>query len=231
MKKNLFKTNVAVLLSVMMFSSCQKSNDIASVESSAQKKFSFREIVSNPQFEKAYQQMEEKFMAQNRNQEIKFIAPFFTNDGFGVMQNVVFDPSDPNLNTMIAGQSAYYGTDLGPKDFYRKNNDGTVSVHINSKNAYSEHYDIATDVLLNGNNGNLNMSYTGPVVSYDITDPNGNVLFTINFIDWLNSNRSAVSFHGTCKVRQGITGPQKNLVSRMVANPGWTQTNIGFNLN
>ena len=48
MKKNLFKTSVAVLLSVMMFSSCQKSNDIASVESSAHDAFK-QKVIETPE--------------------------------------------------------------------------------------------------------------------------------------------------------------------------------------
>ena len=75
------------------------------------------------------------------------------------------------------------------------------------------------------------MTYTGPLVSFDIYDEDGNVIFTINYINWCGNNCSAISFHGNGKVRQGNTDPFKNLVSRRVGNPGKTQQNFDFTLN
>ena len=237
MKTNPLKTSVAIVLSVMMFISCQKSEEISPEVPSNARKFSLQEIVSNPQFVKAYQQMEAKFRAESRNTGAQFIAPFFTSEGFGLGQNmvvdVVCDPLDPTwcYGNIVEGQMAFIYGQLGPKDLYRVNPDGTVTVRVNSNSANASHLDVLPNIEHTSSTAHLNMTYTGPVVSFDIYDFDGNFLFTVNFIDWYANNRSAISFHGNGKVRVGNSGPFKTLVSRWVASPGFAHETSGFTLN
>ena len=230
MKSTIFSTAVALVMSAILFTSCEKSeNAPASPSPSVQQKISMKDLTSHPQFIQAYKQMEESFRAKNPDARVEFIAPWFTNDGFGLSKDIVLDFSGP-FPIFVSGQFAFFSTELDGNDYYRVNNDGTISVHVNSNRAYAEHYDIASSVVKYTESGHASMDFTGPVVSFDITDEFGNVIFTISFID-IGANPRAVSMHGNGQVRENGTGPKQNLVGRWVCNPGWTQTNIGFTLN
>jgi len=228
MKTNLLKSGLILMMSAFLFTACEKSDNDMAAPASA-KHMSISELASNPQFVAICKQRQEAYMAQHPESRVAFVDPFFTSDGFYMAQNLAFDFSGP-FPTIVSGQFAGFSADLGPNDFYRENNDGTISVHINSNTATAEHFDFATGVDMYTNSGHLNMDYTGEFVSFDITDEEGNVIFTISFIDY-NVNPNAVSFHGNGRVRENGTGPAHNLVGKLVANPGWTQVDIGFDLH
>lgn len=228
MKTTILRKAAVLLLTATIFTSCEKSENAPSTPS-VERKMTMQELVKNPQFLQAYKQMEESFRAKNPDARVEFIAPWFTNYGFGLSENLVLDFSGP-FPQFVSGQFASFSADLDANDYFRVNNDGTISVHISSNQAYTEHYDIASDIALSTNSGHMTVNYTGPVVSFDITDEFGNVLFTVRFIDFSNNPR-AVSMHGNGKVQENGIGPKRNLVGRWVCNPGWTQTNIGFDLN
>lgn len=235
MKANFIKTGLVIALSVLIFTSCKKSDisDVAPVPT--QQKISFKQILSNPQFAKAYKEMEAKFNAENRSPGAQFILPYFTSSGFGLLQNGVVEEDCTSyppycMYFIVSGQMAFFDTQLGPKDFFRRNPDGTVTVHINSKIANANHYDIAPNVELTGTNANLNMTYTGAVNSFSYEDWETGELITIYYIDMFNT-RGALSFHGNGKVRNGNTGPFKNLVSRWVWTPNGGPANSSFTLN
>jgi hypothetical protein len=230
MKNAFVKVAMLLTVSVMTLTSCEKAeNNLAPAAPSAERKMTMQELTSHPQFVQAYKQMEASFRAKNPDARVEFIAPWFSNEGFGLAQNVVLDFSGP-WPVITSGQFASFGADLDGNDYYRINNDGTISVHISSNSAYVEHFDIASAVALYDESGNMTINYTGEYVSFDITDEFGNVIFTVNFID-IGSNPKAVSMHGNGKVQENGVGPKQNLVGRWVCNPGWTQTNIGFTLN
>jgi hypothetical protein len=227
MKTTFLKAAAVLVLSATIFTSCEK-NESEPTTPSGERKMSMKELVSNPQFVAAYKKMEDAYKISHPESRVEFIAPFFTNEGFGLAQNVVPDPV--TFFPFLEGQFAFFMSEMDGNDFYRRNNDGTVTVQKNSNHGYVDHYDYATGVYMFTESGHVSMNYTGPVISFDITDEFGNVIFTLHFIDY-GSNPNAVNFQGNGQVRENGTGPQHNLVGRMVANPGWTQTNIGFNLN
>ena len=238
MKTNFIKNVLLIVLTAVIFTSCENS-ETTMAPSQTKKKLSLKEIVSNPQFIKVYKQTEEKFNKSNELNRItgaQFVFPFFTSSGFGLGQNVVVepwcDPSDPSfcIYQVVSGQFAFFDTQLGPKDFFRQNPDGTVTVHINSKIGNASHYDIVPDVEHTGTNAKLNMTYTGAVGSFSYEDWVTGELITIYYIDMFNTP-SALSFHGNGKVRQGNTGPIKTLVSRWVWTPNGGPENSSFNFN
>lgn len=228
MKTTCLKAAAVLVFSVTIFTACEK-NESGPTAQSGERKMTMKELTSHPQFVQAYKQMEESFRAKNPDSRVEFIAPFFTNSGFVLAQNLVFDFSGP-WPQIVSGQFAGFSADLDANDYYRVNNDGTVSVHISSNSGYVDHFDIASGVALYDESGQVTMNYTGEVVSFDITDEFGNVIFTVNFIDF-GLNPKAVSMHGNGKVQENGVGPKQNLVGQWVCNPGWTQTNIGFSLN
>ena len=229
MNNTLRKTGWAVVIASLLFTSCEKSQDSVAGPGATPKRIDFSQLASNPRFVNMVRQMESSSAARNPNGQAGFIAPFFTSDGFGMAENIVIDTSNGGF-AFVEGQFAFFQAEYDGNDFFRVNNDGTVSVHLNSDNAFLSHYDIASNVELTTNKGHLSMNYAGPAGSFDIFDPDGNFLFTIYFIDIFNNPR-AVSFQGSGMVSAGGNSRKQRLVGTWVANPGWTHINIGFKLN
>lgn len=228
MKKTFVKIAMMLAVSAIVFTSCEKSeNTLEPTAPTSERKMNIKELQSNPQFVAAYKKMEDAFLAKNPGSRAEFIAPFFTSSGFGLVKDIVIDW---NTFTLVEGKFAFFSADHDGNDFYRRNNDGTVSVHVTSNQAYAEHYDVATNALHFTNNGQMSLNYTGEEVSFDITDENGNVLFTIHFIDQY-ANPNAVSMTGNGRVKLDGTGAAQNLVARLVANPGWTNVNFAIDLH
>jgi hypothetical protein len=228
MKTNILKSALVLAASALLFTSCEKSENLnAPSASSTERKQTIADLKSSREFLTAYKQMEDAFAAKNAGSRAEFIAPFFTSEGFGLAKDVVIDW---NTFTLIEGKFCFFNTELDGNDFYRRNNDGTISVHVTSNQAYAEHYDVATDALHFTNNGNMSLNYTGEEVSFDITDEDGNVLFTVHFIDQM-ANPSAVSMTGNGRVKLNGTGAAQTLVARLVANPGWTNVNFEIKMN
>jgi len=228
MKTQFVKAAFALMIPALMLTSCEKSEDTTPV--SSERKMTLQEITSTPQFVEAYNNLKEKFYAQNPDSRVEFIAPFFMGDGFGLSRDLVFDFSGP-FPMVVDGESAFFASDLDGNDFYRQNNDGTVSVHVTSNRAYGEYADYGTGELLYSENGHLTMNYTGEVITLTFVDPvTGEVLATIHLVD-ISSNPSAISFHGNARVGENGNAPFQNLNSMWVCNPGWTQVNIDFSLN
>lgn len=89
-------------------------------------------------------------------------------------------------------ESAGFSAELDKGDFYRENNDGTVSVHVSSNNAeasYTEDLFDPTSLSLSGTGAQFSANYTGKVVEIPI--PGG----VIRFID-LETVERAVSIRG-----------------------------------
>lgn len=228
MKKVFVKIAMMLAATAIIFTSCEKSeNALAPSAPSAEKKVDIKALQSNKQFITAYKKMEDAFAAENNGSRAEFIAPFFTSSGFGLVKDIVIDW---NTWTITEGKFAFFSADHDGNDFYRRNNDGTISVHVTSNQAYGEHYDVATAALHFTDNGHMNLNYTGEEVSFDITDEEGNVIFTIHFIDQM-ANPNAVVMSGNGRVKLDGTGAAQNLVARLVANPGWTNVNFAIEMN
>jgi hypothetical protein len=69
------------------------------------------------------------------------------------------------LNFPISGQIASIDAAFGVNDFWRQNPDGSVSVKLNSNQAYASVYDYGTGEFYEGT-GHLNTKFTGSVENY-----------------------------------------------------------------
>lgn len=139
--------------------------------------------------------------ATNRN-GATFIVPFFSIEAWG------FAKYDPGMTYMSV---VYFAAPLSDNDFYRENPDGTVSVHINSRNADIYYFPNILDEnapFLFGTGGRYSSNYTGPVVDYG----NG-----FKFIDLENLRNASV--HGSGKVSETGLAPWKTLLLKFIANP------------
>jgi len=170
---------------------------------------------------------------QHENGNLKsgaeFIPAFFTNSLFGFFVDFEFYwDADCGCFYITSGEVAIFDTELDEDDFYRLNPDSTVSVHINSKTANAFYGNIAENTYAFGNNCNMTMNYTGDwvIVTYEWEGET----YTYQFVD-MNSNPSAVVWHGAGKVQFDGTGPKHNLVAHLTANPGWTNVNRWLNIN
>jgi len=157
----------------------------------------------------------------------QFIPAFFTMDGFGIGEDLVFD----EYWNIIGGEIAFFMTELDEDDFYRLNPDSTVSVHINSNTAYSEYAKFYPDFTYEfawGQNAHITMNYTGAWVIFSF-EWDG-VTYTFQFVD-IGSEPNAVVWHGAGKVQFNGTGPKRNLLAHLTANQGWTNVSAWLNIN
>ena len=122
----------------------------------------------------------------------------------------------------------FFSTELDEDDFYRLNPDGSVSVHINSKNADAFYANIGEGTVAFGCGCNMTMNYSGAWVI--LTFEFDGVTYTFQFVD-AGSNPSAVIWHGAGKVQFSGTGPKHNLVAHLTASQGWTNVNLQLNIN
>jgi hypothetical protein len=207
--KKIIKLSLSLFMSALFFSSCQKENPgDENVTTPAGNQHSLLTAQNKQQISNGFMAYYEKNI-QNQgsnapsNNEI-FIAPFFSTESTGFLR---FDPV--NFTLSIASFEATYG----PNDFYRVNNDGSISVHINSNNAYI-HYAVnlwnPAAPVYTDDKGHYAAKYTGMVEE----------LFPGFFIVTPDPNHSAyvVTSHG--RVRQNGTGPYHNISMKVLQNPG-----------
>jgi hypothetical protein len=80
------------------------------------------------------------------------------------------------INLVVGGQIAFFDAAFGRNDFWRENPDGSLSVKLNSSEAYAAVYDYDTGEYYEGT-GHLNTKFTGTVeeICYDpcLPDPCG----------------------------------------------------------
>jgi len=116
----------------------------------------------------------------NNGQGSIFLEP--TTYGYGVFieKDLVFELVElfPGffINFVVGGQIAFFDAAFGPNDFWRQNPNGSLSVKLNSNQAYAGVYDFGTGEYYEGT-GHLNTKFTGSVEEfcYDpcIPDPCG----------------------------------------------------------
>lgn len=149
----------------------------------------------------------------------KFIAPFSVGEGQGIFE---FNPE--TLDYRMVNFLAY----LDDKDFYRENSDGTVSVHVNSTDALAEYsegnfMEMEPSKYLYGENGHLNVNYTGTVVEFPIYDwETGELLFVFKFVS--PDNSKATVFNGNGRVGENGGAPWQMLTMKMLT------TSTGLNI-
>ncbi len=155
----------------------------------------------------------------------RFIMPFNTSGGCGVIQDLVIDTTGPQP-VIVGGELGSFDTDLDGNDYYRENNDGTVSVHVTSNNACGEHFNFGTGEMHFGEKCNLSIKYEGPVVEICFPGPTGLICFT--FID-RDAGKNANSLSGTGMVRLDGTGPDRKLSAKVINSQGG-QNNVTMEL-
>lgn len=143
----------------------------------------------------------------------EFIIPFSTSEGFGAGR-LIFEPFSLEL--------VEFSTELGAKDFTRKNPDGTVTMHINSKKAdafYTKDL-FGTDPALTGSNATLMVNYTGVVVDEPLFDDEWNIIGYVQRLR-VSDDRNAISVLGMGNVRDEENGgPSYFLQFKATDQPG-----------
>ncbi|WP_282135457.1 hypothetical protein [Seonamhaeicola maritimus] len=210
------KTFNVLILSIFVFMSCSQdgTSNLVKTEDSflflSKKRKAFEKSLI-----KKYTSDEFSAKANTASKGAKFIAPFYAEgEGFGITW----------FNFPYIGYSVFE-SDYGKGDFYRENNDGTISVHVNSNKAsviYREFslFDPNDEYTLLGYPGHLSVNFTAEHVFEDIFDPEtGEYLFTMDYLDIFNSSRG-VSIRGNSKVTNEATGEEHMVALTMANTPG-----------
>jgi len=135
---------------------------------------------------------------------VNFITPFLTSDGVAFL--------DPLTFTFVI-----FETELDSNDFYRENNDGSVSVHVTSNNATARYIKFSSEGNFSGEHAHFSANYTGYVSKVPVYDGEGNVIGEMKMIDVDHPIR-ALSIHANGKVKYNGAGPIYNLIASSVKN-------------
>jgi hypothetical protein len=214
-------TQLAYLFFVIFlaFASCQKSELEKDPEPAGEKSIlsSAENRASIAKSLKTYFDQQSPTKASTDGKGSKFITPFSIGTGQGIFE---FNPE--TLDFKMVSFLAY----LDDNDFYRENPDGTVSVHINSTDALAEYMEgnfmeMEPSKYLYGENGHLNVNYTGTVFEFPIYDwETGELLFVIKFVS--PDNSKATVYNGNGKVSEGEGAPWQMLTMKMLTNSNGT---------
>ena len=192
--RKIISAGLLLVIASFIFTACEKADVKPPEKESFLSSAANRALVKN----KLDTYFESKYGTAARGQ--RFITPFFTNDGFGILD-------------FTNGGFAGFSTELDDNDFYRENNDGTVSVHISSNNALAEYIDFNTGAYLFGEGANFTVNYTGVVIEIPIGP--GQVFKFIDFSD----SRQAVTAHGVGWVDEDGTSGSKKLSMKVTDTP------------
>lgn len=206
-----------ILLSGLAIISCRKTNEDTALTGN-----STIEKTGNPFSTPANSQALVNTLRQyayeaNAERETTFLPAFYTNWGFGFL--------DDDMVRLVA-----FSTVIDQNDFFRENPDGTVTVHIESNDAFGELFNYSNGDYYFGDEGHMVMNYTGPVLTVPVFDNNGNFL---GFIYLVNPNDSspATVWQGNGKVQLFGMGAENNLVAKLIANASWKKVNKSIKLN
>lgn len=203
-------THLACLLIIFFiaFTSCQKEN-VGPAEPVKEKSFlsSAENRATIVKSLKAYVDQNSSFIASasGSGNGAKFIAPVIVGQGQGIFE---FNPE--TLDYKIASFTAY----VGEKDFFRENPDGTITMHMSSKNALAEYMEgnfmeMEPSKYLYGENGHLTVNLTGTVFEFEIFPG-----FVIRFLE--PDNSKATVFQGNGKVGENGGAPWQLLTVKML---------------
>jgi hypothetical protein len=185
---------------LLSFTSCQKETveqvkkeRVGSVFSSAENKSGLPESLRVFLEEKSIGSSS----ANGNGKGSEFIAPFSDGAGYGFGS---FDFATGDY------KGVYFQASLDDKDFYRENPDGTITVHVNSTDAYAEYFDGnwftgETRMYLYGESAHFNVNYTGRIYEFSFVDQNGETI-VIKFFS--SDDSKAVVYQGNGKV--GVDG-------------------------
>ena len=208
------KKTIYVLTLLLIVMSCSQDESISIQEI---KEANLISSINKEAFDNALLKkynVDKKIYNNSTSKGAKFIEPFYTEgEGFGVTW----------FNFPYIGY-AFFSADYGKGDFYRENNDGTISVHVNSNKAFVFYREFSLldeedQYTLSGYPGHLSVNFTAEHVVEDIFDPEtGEYLFTINYLDIFNSKRG-VSIRGKGKVANETTGEEHTVTLTMSNTP------------
>jgi len=218
---------LAMAVSGLVMTSCEKSDNNPGTASSGSGDLTMKALM-DPAIQAALaKSMAAHFQVPSNAKGTKFIAPFFLSDGFGIIKDLVLDTTGP-FPVIVSGELASFSADLDGNDFYRENNDGTISIHVTDNHAEGAHLNFGTGVENIGEDCNLNMNYTGTPLELCFPDPNGNII-CFKIID-ISQNPNAISFHGVGKVRVDENSPWLDLSAKWVTTPGGKNNHITLEL-
>ncbi|HKK12104.1 MAG TPA: hypothetical protein VJ945_04695 [Flavobacteriaceae bacterium] len=109
-----------------------------------------------------------------------------------------------------------FEAELDFNDFYRENNDGSVSVHINSNNALTSFISPSIG-FLSGENVHFSTNYTGDVSELPVYNEDGDLLYDMEKMD-TNRPIKTLSIHANGKLQHNGTGAIYNLIFSNVPN-------------
>lgn len=205
-----------ILLSIFIFSACNEN-------------ISDPQPVSNDQNSLA-KQPPTKFvniaraLNGNNGQGSIFLEPSITGFGIFIEKDLVFELVElfPGffINFVVGGQIAFFDAAFGSNDFWRQNPNGSLSVKLNSNQAYAFVYDYGTGEYYEGT-GHMNTKFTGAVEEfcYDpcIPDPCGFEWCVTQLYPDPNINAHVGNGHATVIDSQGDS---HQLQIIYVQNPG-----------
>ncbi len=208
MQNSIFwKLSLIVIICTFSFSSCEKealkSEELAPVYANSKVILDILQDPESLQQLKAVlpsievtEILEDGASARNAS----FITPLINSDGlFLITENAI---------------SVFGIEELNEGDFWRENPDGTISVHINSNDAFAFYSGEEGD--FEGEQAKLIMNYTGIYTEVTITTPFGT--FTLRFIDTLSDPQNAFQFSGIGDV-VSEDGTERKLKSQFVRTP------------
>lgn len=210
------KTFYLLIVSIFVLMSCSQAetSNIVEAEETLLSLLKNSKAFENSLINK-YTSAEFSAKANSKSQGVKFIAPFYVDgEAFGITW----------FNFPYIGYSVFE-SNYGKGDFYRENNDGTISVHVNSNKAsviYREFslFDPNDEYTLLGYPGHLSVNFTAEHVFEDVFDPEtGEYLFTMDYLDFFNSSKG-VSIRGNSKVTNEATGEEHMVALTMANTPG-----------
>lgn len=223
MKTNFIKTGMAVIISALLFSSCEKQANEPGSPAAATSHTSLRNMLT-PELQSAIGRALNEYQQQNQMRGAEFIPAFFTSNGFFLGKDLVFDF---NTFQFISGEIAGFSSEIGNNDFFRVNPDSTVTVHLSSRTADGFYRDFESLDFYEGHACDMSVNYRGHVLTFSFPDGNGGFI-TFYFINIGVTN--AYSFHGSGTVHFNGTGAAKTLVAKTVGTTsGRTSTDIKLN--
>lgn len=205
-----------IILSIFTFSACNENISDPQSVSNDQKSLAKQPPSNFVNLARAFE--------GNNGQGGIFLEPTVSGYGVSIEKDLVFELVElfPGffINFVVGGQIANISADFGANDFWRQNPNGSVSVKLNSNQAYASVYDFGTGEYYEGI-GTLNTKFTGAVEEYCydpcIPEPCGFEWCITNLTP--DTNINAQVGNGQANVTDSQGGTHK-LMIKYVQNPG-----------
>lgn len=212
MQNSLFwKLSLFIIICSLSFSSCEKESlkgeEVEPIYAGSK---TLLDILQDPE---SFQQLKAALPsvevseitedgASSRN--ANFITPLINNDGL-----ILFDEE---------GNFSFFGiNEFDEGDFWRENPDGTISVHINSDDAFA--FYSGEEGSFEGEQAKLIMNYTGTYTEIEIVLPPPLPPVVIRIIDTTTDPQNAYQFKGQGAVNSSEDDTERNLKAQFVRTP------------